>query len=173
MGILNWFKRSTPKGYKKINVTFTPEEVDAMNRNANFFAGLAEGQGKQLWVTPKAQSAMQAQGLTEYVQEQIRILTTKELNDEEIGIIGEKAIKAQMKAYTVHNLPMYMFQLANIFELLDRMEEAKRWWTMFLREQKRFAPDDVDEIFMQHFGQDMAEAERTAQRRLEEAEGKG
>jgi len=115
-----------PKGYVGMNVEFTREESDAISASLESFAAIAnadEPKGTTMYMHPKAKDAMTAKALTEYVES--LVLQLERCSEKQAAAILEKAIKAQLKAYAIHNLPVYLFQAAGMFELLSRPEVAR------------------------------------------------
>ena len=175
MGFLKWLRGGDPKGYKKLTVTFTAEESEAMEQNLAMHAKAAKdiavsesGDDADLLVPPKVIETIKAQGLSYYAERLMdRIVLNEQLTEEQIQEIGDKAAKAQLKAYGLHNLPTYMFEAAQIFDLLGRTEDALTWFRLFLKEQERFAPDKIDEVFLNNLGKsDATEEISIARRRL-------
>ncbi len=86
----------------------------------------------------------------------------------------DKAIKAQLKAYGLHDLPLYLFHLACIYELAGNLDKAEMWFKNFLRFQSEFTPDKVDETnlaFLVNWqGFDVAEAIQIARKKVEKNE---
>ena len=67
-----------------------------------------------------------AKALTEYVEDLISQL--EDCSPQELTAILDKVIKSQLKAYAMHNLPVYIFQAAGMFELSGDMPNAKKFF---------------------------------------------
>jgi hypothetical protein len=91
---------------------------------------------------------------------------------DEVAAMLDKAIIAELKAYGLHNLPLYLFHLSCIYELAGKLDKAEMWFKNFLRDQSEFTPDKVDEInltFLVNWqGFDVAEAVEIARKKVEE-----
>jgi hypothetical protein len=61
----------------------------------------------------------------------------------------DKAVKAQMKAYALHNLPIYLFRLAGLYECAGNETKSKEFSQLFQRAQDEFEPDQIDKIFLE------------------------
>jgi hypothetical protein len=159
MGIFDKFtsKPKPPKGYAAVNVTFTPEETEAISRNRQMYASIANAdapEGMKMIVPQKVVDGVSAQGLTGYVEDLMRELRNCD-SDAEMAVIMDKAIKATMKAYAIHNLPVYLFQVAGMFELTGDAANATEFFRQFLRAQNEFKPDQVDVMFLNQTGFDI------------------
>src|ERR1039457_3083018 len=119
VSILDWFKPKSraPKGLVEIKVEFTADENEAMSHTLDRYAAIANAhaaEGMRMFVPPKVRNAMSAQGLTEYVEDLKRGIHNCD-SATNISTLMDKAIKAQMKAYTLHNLPVYIFDSSEEF----------------------------------------------------------
>jgi hypothetical protein len=153
---------SAPEGVVEIKVEFTAEENEAMNRTLDRYAAIANAhapEGTWMFVPPKVMNAMSAQGPTEYVEELIRGIQDC-ASDTKIAAALDKAIKAQMKAYAFHNLPICLSQLASIYELAGDAAKSREFFELFLRAQDEFAPDRMDADLAGEVVQVRASAER-------------
>ena len=91
---------------------------------------------------------MSAQGLTEYVADLLREVQDC-ASDTKIATMLAKAIKAQMKAYAFHNLPIYLSQPAWMYELAGDGAQSKEFSQLFQRAQDEFTPDQIDAVFLE------------------------
>lgn len=91
---------------------------------------------------------MSAEGLTEYVEDLMREVQDC-TSDTKIATLLDKAIKAQMKAYAFHNLPIYLSQIAWLYELAGDTAKSKEFSQLFLRAQNEFTPDQIDAVFLE------------------------
>ena len=154
MSFLDRFKpkaNAAPEGLVEIKVEFTADENEAMNRTLDRYAAIANAHapaGMRMFVPPKVRNAMSAQGLTEYVEDLIREVQDC-ASDTKIATLLDKAVKAQMKAYAFHNLPIYLSQLAWIYELAGDAAKSKEFSQLFLRAKDEFTPDQIDAVFLE------------------------
>jgi hypothetical protein len=93
------------------------------------------------------------------------------LAPDEIAIILNKAVKAQLKAHGLHNLPLYLFHAACTYQLAGNYEKADVWFKNFLLLQSEFKPDKADEINLKYLvnmqGFSVAEAIEVARMRFQ------
>jgi hypothetical protein len=57
-----------------------------------------------------------------------------------------KALAAAGKAYSLHSLPIYMFDMGSILEMLGDTASARDAFRSFLELQRKFRLSDVDRI---------------------------
>ncbi|HLY17231.1 MAG TPA: hypothetical protein VKR61_08395 [Bryobacteraceae bacterium] len=141
-------KSKTPKAFVETNVQFTEDESKAITTKMEQFAGIANaGADKgETYVHPKMKDAMTAKALAGYSED--LMCQVRHSPDERSAALIDKAIKAQMKAYTIHQLPVYLFQTAEILEYRDDMALAKEFFRRFLEAQNDFVPNTVDTFFL-------------------------
>jgi hypothetical protein len=131
-----------------VEIEFTEEEAEAINRKLSLFSAVAEAQspeGTETIVHRKLLDAIYAQGLTEYAKKSILEIDDSE-SDRALASTIDRAMKATMKAYIIHHLPIYLFQTAGMLEMLGDGATAKDLFGRFIREQRTFEPDEVDSI---------------------------
>lgn len=141
--------KTIPPRYAAVHLAFTDKEAAAIRTTLDRYAAIANEEapeGTSVIVPEKAIDAITAKALAEYVEDLMRELD--ECEPEEMLMIMDQAIKAQMKAYAVHNLPVYLFQVGGMFELLGDDASAKEFFGLFLRMQEEFRPDRIDTIFL-------------------------
>jgi hypothetical protein len=142
---------ATPKDLAEVKVEFTADENEAMSRTLDRYAAIANvhaPQGMRMFVPPKVRNAMSAQGLTEYVEDLVHEVQDC-TSDTKSTTLLDKAVKAQMKAYAFHNLPIYLSQLTEIYELAGDAAKSNEFSQLFLRAQDKFAPDQIDTVFLE------------------------
>ena len=154
MKISDWFKpkSNAPKGLARLDVEFTADENEAMNRAIKRFdAVVADAhapEGTRMFTPPKVRSAISAQGLTEYVED-----LQREMQDSDFAAttanLMDRAVKAQMRAYALHNLPIYLFQLAGMYERAGNEAKSQEFSQLFHSAQDEFEPDQIDRIFLE------------------------
>lgn len=154
-----------------ISVQFTDEEIEAINKNLETYRSFAAEKGGELALVPKMRQALEAQGLFEYAMQLVARATNPNLSPDEIAIILDKAVKAQLKAHGLHDLPIFLFHTACTYELAGNAEKADIWFKNFLQLQSEFKPDKVDEINLKFLaglsGFDVAEAVEIARKKVE------
>lgn len=149
-----WFfkKRSKLPGVKQqpngqVSFTLTDEEQAEVS---SFFRMMNESSQKNeqgtWYIHPKAHRAMTAWALIGYARSQV---TSAEMADE--GVIDKdvcyrKALAAAGKAYSLHSLPIYMFDMGCILEMLGDTASARDAFRSFLELHQKFTPSDVDRI---------------------------
>jgi len=161
-------KSNVPEGYAEVNVTFTQEENEAIATSLQQYAAIANAdapEGSTMYVHPKVKVGMKAKALAEYVEDLMARLPYCE-SDQETASLMQKAIHAQAAAYAVHNLPVYLFQLAGMFEFSGDAAKAKDFFRNFLRANAEFRPDQVDTIFLAQSGFDLQEIVEVAKGKI-------
>ena len=154
MKIFDWFrpKSNAPKGLVRLDVEFTDDENAAMSRAIERFHAVVTNahapEGTRMFAPPKVRSAISAQGLTEYVEDLQREIQNSDLAATTAKLV-EKAVKAQMKAYALHNLPIYLCRLARIYECAGNEAKSQEFSQLFQRAQDEFQPDQIDKIFLE------------------------
>ena len=141
MGLFDIFRsRSKKEETSKVSISieFTEEEIEAINKSLETFRSFAAAKGGELCVVPKQLQAMKAQGLFEYALQLATKSGDTNLSSDEVAVMLDKAIKAQLKAYGLHDLPLYLFHLACMYELAGNQGKAEMWFKNFLRFQNEF-----------------------------------
>lgn len=152
--IFNWFKpkSNAPKGLVRLDVEFTDDENAAMSRALERFDAVVTNahapEGTRMFAPPKVRNAISAQGLTEYVADLQREIENSDLAATTAELM-EKAVKAQMKAYALHNLPIYLFRLARMYECAGNEAKSQEFSQLFQQAQDEFQPDQIDKIFLE------------------------
>ena len=153
MKVFSWFKQKSnaPEGLVRVEVEFTDDENAAMRRALKRFDAVVTNahapEGTRMFVPPKVQSALSAQGLTEYVADLQREIGNSDIAATTAKLM-EKAVNAQLKAYTLHNLPVYLFRLAQMYRRAGNEAKSQEFSQLFQRMQHEFQPDQIDKIFM-------------------------
>ena len=131
----------------QISFTLTDEEEAEVN---NFFRMLKdssqESEQGTLYIHPDTHKAMTAWALIGYAQRQVSLveLAHKGVVDKDLCL--RKALAAASKAYSLHSLPIYMFDMGCIFEMLGDAASAQVAFRSFLESQRKFKASDVDNI---------------------------
>ena len=155
-----------PEGYSPITVKFTQEESDAIDEYFELMSRItaeSEGDEVDLYAPEKAVYAMQAQALLQYVEDCTDKFLSETPHDHRLA---NRAIKAQTKAYALHNLPIYIYRLAAIFELVGKTHKATSFFGHFLRAQDEFTPDRIDEFFLKQMSVDVPSAIKIAREKI-------
>jgi len=158
-----WFKKkSTLPGIAQhadgqISFKLTDEEQAEVS---SFFRALDEPrEDGALYVHPDAHKALTALALIGYAKQQV-ILSETETEGANRDSFIRKALAAATKAYSFHSLPIYMFDMGCIFEMLGETAPAQNAFRSFLQSQQTLAPSDVDRIALR--GRDIEEAIKQA-----------
>jgi len=153
MGIWNkmFGKRRAIARYSEAGLRFTEEEASFVKKHQSFYS--KEPDGSNNIVTEKGGNAIISQGLRYYAEHLIEE-AEKQPSDARSCELLDKAIRASMKAYAFHNLPIQLCNIAGMLEMAGNNEEAKRFYGLFLQEWYSFKPDVVDEIFQKEINID-------------------
>jgi hypothetical protein len=133
-----------------------------MDEYASIWAAQHGGEG--FLASVRLTNGMKAQALMEYAEVLVAQLGE---SDEDTVISIEKAIQAQAKAYALHNLPVYIFQLAEMYEVAGDTTKAKEFLKYFLRAQQEFTPDEIDNLLLDQSEFDMATVILLAKQKLD------
>ncbi len=88
------------------------------------------------------EKSMMAFALVSYAKDQVRLAETCDATEKRDLL--HKALAAVAKAGTVHELPIYEFDLACVFEFLGEREIAAECFREFLSRCEQFKPTVVD-----------------------------
>jgi hypothetical protein len=133
VGILDKFKSksSIATDDTQVEAEFTDEENAAiaamLDDTASRWAARHNGEGYLIPV--KANHGTMAVALAEYAADLLA-----QCDDCGFAERSKKAIHAQKNAYALHNLPIYIFQLAGMYEIAGDAASAKYFLKHFLRE---------------------------------------
>lgn len=145
----------------EISFTLTDEE-DAEIRN--HFSALKSASGEsELYVHPEAHRAMTAWALIGYSQSQVLLCENADPGIVDRSRCIRKALAAAAKAYSLHSLPIYLFDMACLLEMLGNTASAKEAFRTFLTAQSKFQPTDLDTVILRNRNVD--EAQEQARRR--------
>ena len=161
-------KSNVPEGYAEVKVEFTQEESEAVATSMEQYAAIANAdapEGTTMYVHPKVKEGMKAKALAEYVEDLMARLPLCG-SDQEAASLMRKAIHAQAAAYALHNLPVYLFQLAGMFDFSGDPDKAKDFFRNFLRANAEFKPYQIDTIFLNQSGFDMHEMVEVAKAKI-------
>ncbi len=149
----------------RVSFTLTDEEEVEVNRLFEMLKDSCQETGPGAWyIHPEAHKAMTAWALIGYAQSQV---TLAELADGQVvdrNLCFRKALAAASKAYSLHSLPIYLFDMACILELLADTASAQDAFRSFLESQHKFKPSDVDRITLEN--RDVDAAIRQANQRI-------
>jgi hypothetical protein len=151
--LFDWLKpkSNAPKGLVPISVKFTADEQKAMSRATERFNAVLTNdtpEGTRTFTPPKVANALSAQGLTEYVEDLQREIQNSDFAAATTNLV-DKAVEAQAKAYALHNLPIYLFRLARVYEGAGNEAKSQEFSQLFQRAQDEFEPDQIDKIFLE------------------------
>lgn len=95
------------------------------------------------------QNAIIAHGLSNCANTQIMLANLGSNKDNRKNFI-EKAFASMTKAYSHHQLPIYLYEGACLMVMLNKTEEARDYFSKFLKEQSEFEPNQIDELNLIH-----------------------
>ncbi|MHB1236710.1 MAG: hypothetical protein ACYCY7_04025 [Gallionella sp.] len=105
-----------------------------------------------------------ARGLANYATCQVMMAELpSQINSREECI--KKALSSISKAYSIYQLPIYLYDLACCLEMMiNSHDQAKNTFELFLKRQSEYKPEPLDDIFMQ--GRDIDDAMKDAATKL-------
>jgi len=118
---------------------------------------LLEGYAVHESVAAKLEAGITARGLSDYAN----------LNLYEYGEPSKKvgdlniALSSLIKAYSIYSVPMYLYDIAICFGALHQPEQAKTYFSKFIKAQESFAPDQIDEVLIQRDMKELMEHARS------------
>ena len=149
----------------QISFTLTDEE-DAQVRN--FFKMMqdsAQENEQGTWhIHPEAHKATTAFALILYAQDQVILAEMADKGVVDKNLCFRKALAAALKAYSLHSLPIYMFDIGCIYDMLGDTASAQGAFRSFLESQRKFQPSDIDNIALRQ--RDIEAAVREAHERV-------
>jgi hypothetical protein len=145
------FKRE-PDGRISFKLT---EDEEAEVRN--FFAAVRnpEESDGDWYIHPEAKRAMTAWALIGYSRSQVSLAEIGAPNANRYEFL-QKALAAATKAYSLHPLPIYMFDMGSLFEMLGDRASARDAFENFLDAHCRFNPSDLDSMILKNRDVDAA-----------------
>ncbi len=150
----------------QVSLTLTDEEENEVNGFFRLLRDSSQETAEGTWyIHPEARKAMTARALTSYAQHQISladITNNKGVTDGKNYF--RKALAASLKAYSFHSLPIYMFDMGCLFEMLGDTTSAKNAFRSFLESQRKFEPSDIDRITLAE--RDVEEAIKMAREKV-------
>ena len=174
MSIFDRFKAAPgiTKAAAEMKIDFTEEESAAINASMDEYASIwASTHGGGSYITPvKVHNGMMAKALTEYALDLVAEFDGYE-SEAEVASFVKKATQAQAKACALHNLPVYVFQLAGIYESVGDHASARKFLDLFLRAHSEFTPDGIDDLFLTLSGFDMPRTLSLAKEKLDASAG--
>jgi hypothetical protein len=147
-----------------ISFTLTDEEQDEVSSFFRVLNDPNQQETGEMYIHPDAHKAMTALALIGYVKHQVILSETyTDRIDKDLCI--RKALAAAMKAHSFHSVPIYMFDMGCIFEILGDTPSAQEAFRSFLELQRVFQPSDVDRIALRE--RDVGEAIKQAVERTD------
>lgn len=141
----------------QISFTLTEEEEAEVNRFFQMMKGTSQKAEQGTWyIHPDAHKAMTAWALIGYAQSQVTLAEMADKSVVDKDLCFRKAVAAASKAYSLHSLPIYLFDMGCIFEMLGDTASALGSFRSFLELQRKFTPSDVDRITPKHRDVDAA-----------------
>lgn len=137
--------RREPDG--QLSFTLTPEEEAKVQRFFDAMKSASEDEGEP-YIHPKAHRAMTAWALIGYSQSEVFRAESAEPDVLSPDACVRRALAAATKAYSLHSLPIYMFDMGCMFEMLGENSSANAAFSQFLELQQNFEPSDVDKLVL-------------------------
>ncbi len=128
---------------KPATLTFDLTEEEKLEVNKVF--DLLKGYAVHPSVADKLQQGLTARGLANYAADQIMYAEFRNANRDECI---NKAIASIGKAYSIYQLPIYLYDLACYFELKSMAADARKMYELFLVRQEEYKSDQLDHIFL-------------------------
>jgi hypothetical protein len=131
----------------QISFTLTDDEEAEVNRFFRMMKDSSQETEEGAWyIHPDAHKAMTAWALIGYAQKQVSLAEVADEGVVDRSSCFRKALAAATKAYSLHSLPIYMFDMGCIFEMLGDTTSAQGAFRSFLESQRKFVASDVDRI---------------------------
>ena len=128
----------TDKFLKNHGIQLTDEEeLEVLDTFGHYYDSAVDDQYYDIFVKGLIASALSSYANTNSVFSTLEDKTKKERT----LINAESAIR---KAHPIHELPIYLYELAQILLIAEKNEEALTTFINFLSEQKDFTPGRVD-----------------------------
>jgi len=148
----------------QISFTLTDEEEAEVNNLFRMLKDSSHEKEQGTWcIHPEAHKAMTAWALIGYAQRQVTLAEMADKGVVDKDLCFRKALAAATKAYSLHSLPIYMFDMGCILEMLGDSASAQGAFRSFLESQREFKPSDVDRIALEQ--RDLEAAIREARER--------
>lgn len=142
MGLLSKLFGSRDKS-AQMTFDLTDDEQVEVNKIFDMFKGYSVHPD----IAEKLQHGLIARGLADYASSQILYADIRKQDSKDYI---KKAIASIGKAYSIYQLPIYLFDLASYFELADMESDAKKTYSLFLRQQAAYKYDQLDNLFLQN-----------------------
>jgi tetratricopeptide (TPR) repeat protein len=97
--------------------------------------------------TPAVHKAIAAYGLWNMAEQKL-LQADSDANSLKRDILLNQAIVAIKKAYLIHNLPIYLFDLGKCLEAAGKLDSADEAFEAFLDEQANYVPGEGDYHFL-------------------------
>lgn len=151
MGLFGFKK---PRRFTPVDVEFTQEELDAIALDREtVLAGIRV-------TDPKVEQGVIAQSLANYSDGLVSDTEYGDYANSEISEMLDRAWKAKLKAYAVHNLPAFLFQAAVQLECIGQNDRAIKTYQLFLDAQRGFRPDKIDQLCLSQMGEKFLDPQR-------------
>jgi hypothetical protein len=147
----------------RISFTFTDEEEAEVHKSFASMKGPEEGQG-EWYIHPEAHKALTAWALIGYSQTQVWRAERDGVGRLDRRACIERALAAAGKAYALHPLPIYMFDMGCLLEMLGETPSARDAYERFLKAQRNFHATELDNIILKN--RDVATAVQEARKSL-------
>lgn len=140
-------KRELPgmhlEGDGRVLLTMTDEEKAEVRSLFAMIKGPNGGEGA--WaIRDDFRYAMTAWALVSYSRSQVLLSDAADRGRVDRSLCLRKALAAATKAYSLHPLPIYMFDVGCLLEMLGETQSARNAFRTFLDRQSRFTPASAD-----------------------------
>ena len=142
---MGFFSKMFGSREKPATPTFDLTEEEQLEVNLMF--DLLKDYAVHPSVADKLKQGLTARGLASYAAVQIMKAEMPSQSAERENCIN-KAVAAIGKAYSIYQLPIYLYDLACYFELKNMRNEAKKMYELFLVRQAEYKSDQLEQIFL-------------------------
>lgn len=123
---------------------------------------------KDYRVNPKYSNEIQA-FITSYalfnLADSKRVFLNLEPKKKQESILNE-LVSYLVKAYSIYQLPIYLYDLACIYEAIGKIDEAKNLFIKFLDDQSNYKPSQIGEDLMKIPRRNIKESIKDSEKRL-------
>ena len=142
-----WPFKKEETGFSLDRYSLTPEEKREVSVT---FESFAAPDGRK--IGSEHRSGAVTRGLVAYALWNYaeQLMVTADMSGDSLGreTVLNKAIGAVKKAYQIHNLPIYLFDLARYLAANGRLSAADQAYKAFLEDQADYRPGEGDYMFL-------------------------
>ena len=142
-----WPFKKQEAGYSLDRYGLTPEEKREVSV---MFDSFTTPEGRKLAELPRSAAVVRgliAYALWNYAEQSV---VTADMSADSLSreTLLNKAIAAVKKAYQIHKLPIYLFDLARYLEANGKLTGADQAYKAFLEDQAEYRPAEGDYMFL-------------------------